>query len=122
MSKPAPKDVEMKDVESSIDEKTNSASPKPQPPSPVEELKSNITLIERAVSTLEPRFTHRVLRSLTYLRRRMDANVLRETIAEVYVKGAIINLLRPLRYSKIHRRSHKEDITFMDIDTFGIAG
>lgn len=79
----------MKDVESIQSEKTNSASPLPQPPSPLEEIKSNITLIERAVSTLEPRFTHRVLRSLTSLRRCIDVNVIRETIAEVYVKGAL---------------------------------
>ena len=77
----------MKDVED-VD-KSKSPTPKPQPLSPVEEIKSNITLIERAVSTLEPRFTHRVLRSLTHLRRRIDGNVLRETIEEVYVKGAI---------------------------------
>ena len=87
MSKQAVKDVEMKDVELKPNDKTDAPSPKPQPPSPVEEIKSNITLIERAVSTLEPRFTHRVLRSLTHLRRRMDGKILRDAIAEVYVKG-----------------------------------
>ena len=90
MSKSTVKDVEMKDVETNADDKSVSTSPKPQPLSPVEEIKSNITLIERAVSTLEPRFTHRVLRSLTHLRRRMDDKVLREAITDVYVKGAII--------------------------------
>ncbi|KAF8531127.1 PCI domain-containing protein [Gautieria morchelliformis] len=88
MSKSAPKDVEMKEVEPNSDDKTNSSNAKPLPPSAVEEIKSNITLIERAVSTLEPRFTHRVLRSLTHLRRRLDNNVLRETIAEVYTKDS----------------------------------
>jgi 26S proteasome regulatory subunit N3 len=47
-------DVEMK-----------SEDAKPAPPSPVSEIQSNIALIERAVSTSETRFTHRVLRSFT---------------------------------------------------------
>ena len=84
MSKVTPKDVDMKDTETRLDEKL---IPKLQTPSAVEEIKSNIMLIERAVSTLEPRFTHRVLRSLTHLRRRLNHRVLREAIAEVYPKG-----------------------------------
>jgi 26S proteasome regulatory subunit N3 len=45
-------DVEMK-----------SEDAKPAPPSAVSEIQSNLTLTERAVSTSETRFTHRVLRS-----------------------------------------------------------
>jgi hypothetical protein len=59
------------------------------PPSPVADIKSNIALIERAVSTLEPRFTHRVLRTLTSLRKRIDDKVLRDAIEELYPKGEL---------------------------------
>lgn len=57
------------------------------PPTPVAEIKSNVVLIERGVSTMEPRFTHRVLRTLTALRRRADDKVLRDVIEELYPKG-----------------------------------
>jgi len=86
-------DIEMKAAENKAkdegkkEEKKQEEAPKP-PPSPVAEIKSNIALIERAVSTLEPRFTHRVLRTLTALRKRIDATVLRNAIEEVYTKGS----------------------------------
>lgn len=90
-------DVEMKPV----DEKDKKEDPKggkkdekeqdakPTPPSPVAEIKSNLILIEKAVSTLEPRFTHRVLRTLTSLRKRINEIVLRDAIEEVYPKGGL---------------------------------
>ncbi|RDB29918.1 putative 26S proteasome regulatory subunit rpn3 [Hypsizygus marmoreus] len=85
-------DVEMKPADSKPkddskkDEKKTEPESKPSPPSPVAEIKSNIALIERAVATLEPRFTHRVLRTLAGLRKRTDATVLRTAIEEVYTK------------------------------------
>ena len=95
MSKAPPKDIEMVDNDASKAGEKPSASPKPQVPlTPTEEIKSNITLIERAVSTLEPRFTHKVLRSLTHLRRKLDEKVLRSVINEVYVKGELFRLHR----------------------------
>lgn len=57
------------------------------PLNPVVEIKSNLAFIDRAVTTLEPRFIHRVLRTLTSLRKRIDDNVLRTVIEEVYPKG-----------------------------------
>ncbi|KAJ7266941.1 PCI domain-containing protein [Mycena haematopus] len=59
--------------------------PKP-PPTPVQEIKYNVVLIERAVATLEPRFAHRTLRTLTALRKRLDDVVLRNAVEEVFVK------------------------------------
>lgn len=56
-------------------------------PPPLAEIKSNVALIDKGVSTLEPRFTHRVLRSLTALRKRTDAAVLRNAVEEIYPKG-----------------------------------
>jgi len=84
-------DVEMTSTEKVQEEKKEESKKedetKPIPPSPVAEIKSNIALIEKAVSTLEPRFTHRVLRTLTSLRKQIDETVLRDTIEEVYPKG-----------------------------------
>jgi len=73
---------EVKKEDPKIEEET-----KPIPPSPVAEIKSNIILIERAVSTLEPRFTHRVLQTLTSLRKQINEKVLRDTIEEIYLPG-----------------------------------
>lgn len=81
-TKDAKKD-EMKD-EKKEEDKKDEAKP---PPPPATEIKSNVALIERAVSTLEPRFTHRVLRTLTSLRKRVDDRVLRDAIDELYAKG-----------------------------------
>ncbi len=77
-------DVEMKDAKSKVDAKDDVATSQL---SPVSEIKSNVTLIERAVSTLEPRFTIRVLRSLTALRKRLDDKALCDAISEVYPQG-----------------------------------
>ncbi len=92
-------DVEMKpaDIKPNDDEKKEEKEdkkeekkdePKKEPESPVTEIKSNAALIEKAVATLEPRFTHRVLRTLAALRKRLDDSVLRKAIEEVYPKGA----------------------------------
>lgn len=78
-------DVEMKDAKSKVDAKDDIATP---PLSPVSEIKSNVALIERAVSTLEPRFTIRVLRSLTALRKRLDDKALCDAVSEIYPQGA----------------------------------
>lgn len=60
---------------------------KKEPPTPLAEIKSNFVLIDRAVSTLEPRFTHRVLRTLTTLVKRLDETIIRNAIQEAYPKG-----------------------------------
>ena len=76
-------DVEMKAEDGS---KTETTEEKKEI-TPVAEIKANASLIERAVATLEPRFTHRVLRSLTALRKRVDDKSLRDAVVEVYPKG-----------------------------------
>lgn len=87
-------DVEMKPAEEKPKEEKKEdkkEEQKKEPPklTPVAEIKFNIALIERAVSTLEPRFTHRVLRTLTALRKRIDDTVLRHAIEEAYPKGTL---------------------------------
>ena len=53
-------DVEMKPTEDKLFDKETEEDRKPSPPSPFIEIKNNVALLGRAVSTLEPRFTHRV--------------------------------------------------------------
>lgn len=65
--------------------------PKKQPPTVPEEIKTNVTLIERAVSTFEPRFTLRVLRTLAALRKRLNSKVLAEAIEVVYPPSKRMN-------------------------------
>lgn len=60
------------------------------PPAPISvgaEIKANLALLDRAVSTVEPRFTVRVLRNLTGLRKKLNADNLREAVASYYPKG-----------------------------------
>jgi 26S proteasome regulatory subunit N3 len=82
-------DVDMKAENAKAEaKKEEQEKPVPTPLTPVAEIKANATLIERAVSTLEPRFTLRVLRSLASLRKRLDNKVLRDAVTEIYPKGA----------------------------------
>jgi 26S proteasome regulatory subunit N3 len=82
-------DIEMKPAEDAPakEEKKEEAEEKKEPPTPVEEIKANAALLEKAVASLEPRFTHRVLRTLTALRKKIDDSVLRTAINEIYTKG-----------------------------------
>ncbi|KAJ7126110.1 diphenol oxidase-A2 [Mycena epipterygia] len=74
-----------KDDKKEKKEEKKEEPPKP-PPTPVQEIKYNTVLIDRAVASLEPRFAHRALRTLTALRKRLDETVLRNAIEEVFVK------------------------------------
>jgi len=84
-------DVEMKKdekiTEVKKDEKKDEEKKKPIPIPPETEIKNNAVLIDRTVSTLEPRFTYRVLRTLTALRKRINAAVLGTAIESIYMKG-----------------------------------
>lgn len=83
------KKVEEKDKDKKDDkaDASKKVEEKPVPPTPTAEIRSNIALIERAVADLEPRFTHRVLRSLTALRKRLNNKFLRDAIEENYPTG-----------------------------------
>lgn len=86
-------DVEMKATDKKDvkkDEENNndkSGAPKQPLPTPTQEIKTNIALIERAINDLEPRYTFRVLRSFTSLRKRINDKVLHDAIEENYPKG-----------------------------------
>lgn len=81
-------DVDMKPTnEKKTEETKEEEKPKKIPLTPAAEIKANAALIERAVSTFEPRFTHRVLRTLTTLKKKLDASILRNAIEELYPTG-----------------------------------
>jgi hypothetical protein len=101
------KDDKKKKDEKKEEKKEKKEEPPKPPPTPVQEIKYNVVLIERAVATMEPRFAHRALRTLTGLRRRLDDVVLRNAVNEVFVKGtrrsslsARVHLLGQLRMSE----------------------
>lgn len=78
-------DVDMKpDEDKKADEKKEVKIPVL---SPAEEIRTNLALIDKAVTTMEPRFTHRVLRTFSALRKRIDASVLRAAVEDAYTKG-----------------------------------
>ncbi|KAJ6541119.1 PCI domain-containing protein [Mycena sp. CBHHK59/15] len=115
-------DVEMKPVDKKDDKKTDKKEekkekeepPKP-PPTPVQEIKYNVVLIERAVATLEPRFAHRVLRTLTSLRKRLDDTVLRNAIEEVFVRDT------PTKQSLLSWLPDAPPAEAMEIDSAALA-
>jgi len=88
----ASKDVEMKASDSTNNKKSEDSEEKKEetitPLTPVEEIIANISLIERAVQTIEPRFTNRVLRSLTAQRRKLNGKVLKDAVEQAYPKGS----------------------------------
>ena len=102
-------DVEMKPTEDKLSDKKNEEDQKPSPPSPLTEIKNNVALLERAVSTLEPRFTHRVLRTLTALRKRVNDTVLREAIELIYAKGDFCFIFFHLH--RIEQKYHVDNAT-----------
>jgi 26S proteasome regulatory subunit N3 len=54
----------------------------------VQEIRDHIKQIEKSVSTKEPRFILRVLRSLPNTRRKLNANVLRSLASQLYPVGS----------------------------------
>ncbi|KAA1472060.1 hypothetical protein DENSPDRAFT_838215 [Dentipellis sp. KUC8613] len=84
-------DVEMKPADAKSKEEVSKDTKTTSPPlSPVAEIKSNAALIEKAVHNIEPRFTHRVLRSLAAIRKRLDDKVLHDAIVEIYPKDSAV--------------------------------
>ncbi|CAE6460226.1 unnamed protein product [Rhizoctonia solani] len=73
------------------DAPTEPEKPTEAPPAPISvsaEIKANLALLDRAVSTVEPRFTVRVLRNLTGLRKKLNADHLREAVSSAYPKDS----------------------------------
>ncbi|KAG8757396.1 26S proteasome non-ATPase regulatory subunit [Serendipita sp. 396] len=88
----AAKDTEMKnltldtDVAAKDKEKNAPVDEGAKKLTPVQEIKANVALIQRGVSSMEPRFAHRVLRGLTGLRKVLNSQVIAQAIEENLVK------------------------------------
>lgn len=52
------------------------------------DIKEHLVFIEKAVTSKEPRFTLRVVRSLVSIRKRLNAKILRKVVAHFYVHSA----------------------------------
>jgi len=86
-------DTAMADEQMKTHDDANNKTEHTKPsPTPLAEIKANAALIDRAVSTIEPRFTQRVLRSLTASRKRADASALRNAVEEICPHGACCSL------------------------------
>jgi 26S proteasome regulatory subunit N3 len=89
----ASKDVEMKpltldtDIEKNKEQDKDKETPPVVKLSPTQEIKANIGLIQRGVSSMEPRFSHRVLRTLTTLRKVLTAEIISQAVDENLIKG-----------------------------------
>jgi len=75
-----PEDVEMKPADEETKEISEAAS------LVLADLKQNIALLQRAVETIESRFTTRVLRTAASIRRRINANILAQAVRDNYPK------------------------------------
>jgi len=85
-------DVDMKtadEKDKTTTEEAKETIPK-RPLTPSEEIRVNSILIERGVATLEPRFTHRVLRTLTALRKKADSKAMKEAISAMYPTESLV--------------------------------
>lgn len=87
--KPAGKEEKKEDEKDKGKEKKEEEEVKKEPLTPLAEIKGNFVLIDRAVSTLEPRFTQRVLRTLTTLVKKLDDTILRDAIEQGFPKGLL---------------------------------
>ncbi|GJE85501.1 PCI-domain-containing protein [Phanerochaete sordida] len=111
MSDVTMKPADEKKKEDTKPEEEKKEEPKKEPPTVPQEIRSNALLIDRAVSTLEPRFTLRVLRTLAALRKRLNSKVLAEAIEGVYPSSSQV------RQSLMTWLPTRDSEATMEIDT-----
>lgn len=80
--------VQPQDVEMEVVEATETDPKKDADITAVQEIREHLKQIDKAVSSKEPRFILRVLRSLPNTRRKLNANVLRTLANHIYPAGA----------------------------------
>jgi 26S proteasome regulatory subunit N3 len=56
----------------------------------IQDIKTNFTFLERAVTHFDPRFTLRVLRSISSMRKQITSDVLAEIIVNAYPKSSTL--------------------------------
>ncbi|KAL3472671.1 isoprenoid synthase domain-containing protein [Aspergillus californicus] len=76
-------DVAMEGVEG--EEPESESDPKAKV---IQDIKTNFTLLERAVAHFDPRFTLRVLRSISSMRKQITSEVLAEAIVDTYPRSS----------------------------------
>lgn len=81
---PVDQDVEMKNVESPASDVEPSEVKKDADVLTVQDLREHARQIDKAVTSKEPRFAMRVLRSLPSTRRKLNGNVLRAIITQLF--------------------------------------
>ncbi|KAH7096652.1 diphenol oxidase-A2 [Auriculariales sp. MPI-PUGE-AT-0066] len=88
--------------------------PAPVPLTAQQLVTANIGLVERSVSLLEPRFTHRALRTHAGLRKKLDSGVLAQIVRTTFAKDAST---RAHLLSKVPNPPPAPDAESMDIDS-----
>ncbi|KUM59178.1 hypothetical protein ACN42_g7960 [Penicillium freii] len=84
-SRSSGKDKEDVTMEGAEDGDVENTEPEVDPTTKaIQDIKSNFTLLERAVAHFDPRFTLRVLRSISSMRKHLTPEVLAEVIVETY--------------------------------------
>ncbi|OJJ43402.1 hypothetical protein ASPZODRAFT_154591 [Penicilliopsis zonata CBS 506.65] len=78
-------DVAMEGAEEDA-QKTEEVDPRAKA---IQDIKANFTLLERAVTHFDPRFTLRVLRSISSMRKHITPDVLTEVIVETYPASSL---------------------------------
>jgi chorismate-pyruvate lyase len=81
-----------------------------QPPTPVQEIKYNVVLIEQVVATFESRFSHCAWYKLTASQKWLDNVVLKNTIEEVLASASICHLSPVMSPSPLINTSRKISI------------
>lgn len=123
-------DIEMKaadDKEKKVeakkdDKKEDKVEVQPKPMTVKEEIKLNLALLDRAVHAIEPRYSARVLRTLTTLRRRLDKESLSEVIETCYPKSSssrksLLSIVSHIRSkSQLPKDSTTQAVDGMDVD------
>jgi 26S proteasome regulatory subunit N3 len=79
-------------------------------------IKANFSLLERAVSQFDPRFTLRVLRSISSIRKQLSADMLAQVISDIYAPSNLMAKSFLDVLGKEHNPD-KDGATQMDVDT-----
>nr|ODN97792.1 26S proteasome regulatory subunit N3 [Cryptococcus depauperatus CBS 7855] len=84
----------------------------------ITEIINNITLIGRAVTTIEARFTNRVIRQLTTLRKKLNKKILKAVLEQSFPKGSKTGqgLITSVIFAELPEREGEKDEAGMEVD------
>ncbi|KAI8090692.1 proteasome regulatory subunit C-terminal-domain-containing protein [Thamnidium elegans] len=89
----------------------------------ISEIKRNFTLLERAVETIEARFTTRVLRTLPSIRRRLTSDILAQVISEYFgpndsQKTVLLQYLNESERPSTEENAEKKESVLPEVDIY----